>query len=60
MSLSVLTIEQVCSLFSISQRTAYRWINAGILTPTKIGGKFFFLESDLEALFNKKPKRKRG
>jgi excisionase family DNA binding protein len=58
--LSVLTLEDVCSLFKISQRTAYRWIKAGILKPTQVGHRFYFVESDIEALFNKPKGRKRG
>lgn len=32
---------------NVDKSTLWRWCKAGILTPTRIGGKVFYYESDL-------------
>lgn len=48
----LLTRKETAKFFDVTVRTITNWTSQGIITPTKVGGKVFFLKSDLEALFN--------
>lgn len=44
-----ITRQDVADLFKISLPTVHAWMNAGILTPYKIGNKTRFLLSEVKA-----------
>lgn len=50
----LLTVKEVMATLKISRATIYRHIDAGILTPVKIGGATRFRQSDITALINKR------
>ena len=45
-----LTTEQVCSLYSVTPRTVYRWKAAGKIHGTKAGRRLLFARDEIEAL----------
>lgn len=45
-----LTTEQVCSLYSVTPRTVYRWNESGKLHGKKAGRRFMFDKAEVEAL----------
>ncbi len=47
----LLSMKEVCALFKISKPTVYDWIAHGKLKPYKIRGKVYFLQSDIQTLF---------
>jgi len=51
-SKNLLSKAETAKFFDVTVRTITNWTSQGIITPTKVGGKVFFLKSDLEALFN--------
>ena len=48
----LLSLKDVCALLRISKPTLYEWISHRKLKPYKIRGKFFFLQSDIQSLFD--------
>lgn len=53
-----ITRQDVADLYKISLPTVHAWMNAGILTPYKIGNKTRFLFSEVKAAaVNVSPKR---
>jgi predicted DNA-binding transcriptional regulator AlpA len=47
----LLSLKDVCALFKISKPTLYEWINHSKLKPYKIRGKVYFLQTDIQSLF---------
>lgn len=43
-------ISEVCRLFGISRPTVNAWVEEGKLRKVKIGGKVFFIGSEIRAL----------
>lgn len=49
----LLTVKQVAEIFSVSERTIWRWVDAEILTPVRIGKRTVrFPRSSVEALLS--------
>jgi excisionase family DNA binding protein len=46
-----LTTEQVCEKLSISDRTLQNYINSGIIGSTKLSGRNYFSNSEIEKEF---------
>jgi len=49
----ILTRDQVKEKLNIATGTLYNWEKAGILKPTQIGRRVYFLESDIMEFFEK-------
>jgi len=49
----ILTRDQVKEKLNIATGTLYNWEKAGILKPTRIGRRVYFLESDIMEFFEK-------
>lgn len=52
--------EEFCTLFKISGKTAQLWRESGQIPFAKLGNKFYYRLSDIEAMFEQefnKPKR---
>lgn len=47
----LLTPSEFCLRNRVSKATVWRWVKAGVLKPTKIGGKVFYKQSDLKTNF---------
>ena len=45
-----LTTEQVCSLYSVTPRTVYRWRDAGKIHGLKAGRRLLFARDEVEAI----------
>jgi len=52
--IATLSSDQVCKTFGISKTTLWHWRKSGIITPTKIGRKILFKESEIKQLLTKK------
>jgi excisionase family DNA binding protein len=48
----LLSLKDVCALFKISKPTLYDWISHHKLKPYKIRGKVYFLQADIQSLFD--------
>ena len=47
-----LSVEEVATALKVHQNTVYKWLNAGELCGTKIGGAWRIRQSDINSLFN--------
>ena len=47
-----LSVEEVATALKVHQNTVYKWLNAGGLCGTKIGGAWRIRQSDIDSLFN--------
>lgn len=47
------SIEDVQKIFQVSRKTLYNWDKSGILQSRKLGGKIFYLTSDIISALNK-------
>lgn len=52
------TSEEVCTRFHLSQRTLYRYISAGIVTPEKVARKYLFTDENIQQIINHGKKAK--
>lgn len=50
----LLTTSEAAVILRATQRTIYRWIEAGVLPAAKIGGRWRIRRKDVEALFDDK------
>lgn len=50
----LMTTTEAAELLRTTQRTIYRWIDAGVLPAAKIGGRWRIRRRDVEALFQSK------
>jgi len=50
----LLHMQDICVLFDRSERSIRRWIQAGHLTPVRVGGALFFDPEDIHALIAKR------
>lgn len=50
----LLTTNQVLDRLSISRTTLWHWIKKGYITPTEVGGKNRFKQSDIYAFLKKR------
>ncbi len=55
----LLRIDQVTKLFKVSKVTLYKWRKKGILPFHRVGTIVYFKMSDLEAILNHQPNRKK-
>lgn len=46
----LLEVKDVCELYHVTQRTVYRWRDAGKLKGRKAGHKWLFTREEVEAL----------
>lgn len=51
---ALLSRNEVAEKFSVSLVTINSWVNKGILTSVKIGGRRFFKESEILSILNTK------
>lgn len=50
----LLTTSEAAVILRATQRTIYRWIEAGVLPAAKVGGRWRIRRKDVEALFETK------
>jgi len=53
-SQDILTLQDVCAYLRVHEMTIYRWVKAGILPGSKIGGRWRFKKSHIEKCFSEK------
>jgi len=51
---NLLSRQQTCDYFGISKPCLHDWVKNGILKPTKVGGRVYFKQSDINLVINKK------
>ena len=51
---ALLSRQQTCDYFGISKPCLHDWVKNGILKPTKVGGRVYFKQSDIDLVINKK------
>lgn len=49
---TLLTPDEVASMYRISKVTLWRWAKDGLLKPVKMGRKSFYRQSDIERVFD--------
>jgi hypothetical protein len=49
-----LTVPDIQRMFKIGKQSVYNWINSGHLIRHKVGGRTFFLKSEVESAAAKK------
>ncbi|RTL56344.1 MAG: DNA-binding protein [Sphingobacteriales bacterium] len=49
----LLDMQDILQLFKITSRTAHNWVRQGILQPIRIGGRIYFLESEVEEMIRR-------
>lgn len=59
MELKVLSIDQVAEVLKVSTNTAYLYMHKGLLPKRKLGGKFYFYESDIHLALGAREEQKR-
>lgn len=47
------TNDDLCEMFSISKRTAQTWRDTGMIKPTRINGKIYYAEEEIERFLKK-------
>lgn len=50
---TLLDVPDVMALLKVSKRTISNWSKSGVLKPHKLGGKVYFLFSDILAEFDR-------
>lgn len=48
-----LTRKEVADFFGVTSKTILNWERNGVLTSRKVGGKFFYLKSEIHSLLPK-------
>jgi excisionase family DNA binding protein len=51
------TVKEVLDMLRISRATLYRHIDAGLIKPSKFGGKVLFTEKELERVIKHMEKK---
>jgi excisionase family DNA binding protein len=49
------TVAETAKYFKVTRQTIYNWVNKGIVTKYKIGGRSLFKISDIEEKMKKQP-----
>ena len=47
------TNDDLCEMFSISKRTSQTWRDTSIISPTRINGKIYYSEKEIEQFLKK-------
>lgn len=55
--MELIPLNQVCKKIGVSYKTLYGWVSTNAVSYTKIGGRYYFTQEQMDALvlvFNKK------